>query len=758
MKHRYFIILLCLLNGIVYPIFARDDYAMKVEHDTTEVTKSVLMPEIVVSAGRVGQRSSVTYTNMDANEISKNHTVTDLPLVLNTIPNLFSYSEAGSLMGYSYLRLRGFDQSKVAVLVNGMPLNDPESHFVYWVDLPDIASSAQDIQVQRGAGQSGLGFSPFGGAINIATLQSSPWNLKLEMGYGNWNTRKRSIQYYSGLINNQWSFIGRYSKLNSDGYRDDSWSELWSAYLSIIRKHSKGEDQFNVILGNERLHLAYYGVPIDSIYARSKYNPLTAPIPQTDQFYQPHYQWVNSFQISENIKYEHTFYLSQGKGSYVQWKPQTRLSRYGLGPFTVRSSSGTDSTISKADLITEKWVAMEQIGYFPSLHLKNEMGDWIGDVEIRKNVASHWGVVNWANLVPPDAEPTPEWYRWRSVKEYLGLGLRADIKLTDHLMFSPSVTSRYISYSIDQRVGRNVQLYPGHNTQANWFFFLPKIGLTFERPEVNLISRFSISKSAREPNQSQLFEASDGVPPNFKKNNGRYWEDPIAKPEELTSIELGVKWLPNPKVFLDVAIYHHLFQNEIVPIGGLNELGEPIVGNAKSSYQTGIEIEGAVQLNPQLVWKGNISAAQAKFSDFTVYDQQLDANWDPVNTVATKLDGNDVPYVPKMITNSTFEYNLKQLTIWTSTRYVGKIPMNMRGDKKLVQPPYSTTGIGVQYNVNISKELQLTFDTRVNNVFDRKYAAGGYFYEYPSPDGVVQVVDYFPGTPRNYWLGVSIKL
>lgn len=726
--------------------------------DTTVVTETVLLPEIVVSAGRVGPLSSVTYTNLDAKEITKNHTVTDLPLVLNSVPNLFSYSEAGSLMGYSYLRLRGFDQSKVAVLINGMPLNDPESHFVYWVDLPDIASSAQDIQVQRGVGQTGIGFSPFGGAINIATLQSSPWKVKSEIGFGNWNTRKRSIQFYSGQINNQWSFLGRYSKLNSDGYRDDSWSELWSAYLSIIRKHSKGEDQFNVILGNERLHLAYYGIPLDSIFAKSRNNPLSAPIPQTDHFYQPHYQWLHSYQLAKNLVYDHTLYLSQGKGSYVQWKPNAKLARFGLGPFTVRASDGTDSTISRADLVTEKWVAMEQVGWLPTIKYRTIWGDWYGDFELRKNVASHWGVVNWASKSPDDTEPTPEWYRWRSVKEYAGIGLRAELKLTEKFIFNPSLTTRYIDYTIDQKVGRNVSLYPGHNTRASWFFVLPRIGLTFEEPSWKVISRLSISRSAREPNQSQLFEASDGVPPNFKKFNGKYWEDPIAKPEELTAVEFGTKWHPNLNVLMDFAMYYHLFKNEIVPIGGLNELGEPIVGNAKASYQYGIEVESIVRISDHLNWKGNVSIAKAKFSDFTVYDQQLDANWDPIGTVATKLNGYDVPYVPSLITNSTLEYNWKTLLFWTSTRYVGKVPMNMRGDRKLVQPPYSITGIGIQYDIPLMKEFQMTLDTRVNNIFNRTYAAGGYFYEYPSPDGVVQVNEFFPGTPRNYWVGFAIKL
>lgn len=751
----FVLLLYIFLSSVESSEIQTDDMQFVVNDSANQ--KNIFLPEITVSAGRVTQKSTTSYSNLDATEIAKLHTASDLPMLLTFLPNLYSYSESGSGLGYSYLRIRGFDQAKIAVLINGMPLNDPESHLVYWVDLPDVASSAQDIQVQRGAGNSGLGFSPFGGAVNVATLKQSPFRLKFEVGYGSWNTRKRTLQFSSGELDNRWSVVGRYSKLNSNGYRKDSWVDLWSTYLSSIRKHSKGEDQFNIILGYEKLHLAYFGVPLDSIQQKSKWNPLSAPIPQTDNFYQPHYQWLSTYQLDKNLKYSHTVYVSQGKGSYIQWKPNEDLTEYGLGPFTIHSSTGSDSTITSADIVTEKWVAMEQMGYFPKMEYENKWGKWIGEVELRKNVSSHWGTVNWANQIPLHTEPTPEWYRWRGVKQYLGMSISSETPITSRLTTNSALTYRMIDYTLDQNVGRNVLLFPGHNVIANWNFFLPRIGMTYDAGNKIGLFRASVAQSAREPNQSQLFEASDGVLPNFKSYSGKSWEDPIAKPEQLTSLELGWKNIQQ-KFYSDVVMYYHMFRNEIVPIGGLNELGEPILGNAKSSYQIGLEMEGGVYLKEDLMWKGNVSFANAKFSNFTVYDQQLDSNWSTIGTVTTKLNGNQVPYIPSLLANSTLEYQWNSIQIWSTTRYSGEIVMNMRGDENLNQPPYSTTSIGLKYQIPKWQGKTFTVDARVENLFNRIYAAGGYFYEYPTPDGIVQVNEFYPGSPRNVWVGFSLTL
>lgn len=527
--------------------------------------------------------------------------------------------------------------------------------------------------------------------------------------------------------------------------------------MSAARIRKNGSDRLNILLGQERLGLAYYGVPMDSIRANPKFNPLSAPVDQVDQFSQPHFQWLSQENLAPNLKYSHTLYLSQGKGSYIQWKPDRELADYGIGPVTVKSSTGSDSLVTNGDIVREKWVAMLQTGWLPRMEYNAAWGDLFGELELRKNNANHWGVVNWSSISAPGVPPQPEYYRWVGVKEYFGIAVNAQWHATPKLLVSPGLSVRRISYDIDQKLGLNSQLYPGYNTSANWTFLLPRLGVVYDFGNFGL-GRLSIARSAREPAQSQLFEAGDGGTPQFRSQNGNTWEDPLAEPEELTSIELGFRHEKKEQYRFDVSVYYNLFQNEIIPVGGLNDLGEPRLGNAKSSYQLGFELDGAMKLPMGLLAKGNFSYAQAKFSDYMVYDQQLDANWSQTGTKATKLNGNAVPNIPSILTSGTLEYRNDGFELWSTVRYVGKIVLNNRGDSDYSLPPFSVTSVGWRYKLPDVLAIGLQLDARVENLFDRSYASSGYFYEYASPDGIVTVNEFYPGAPRNYWFGFNIRM
>ncbi len=736
--------------------FAAENGASLLAANDTTHHKDVLLPTITVEAGRVGTQSPTTFTNLNSDEISHRNTVADLPMVLNTVPGMFSYADAGSPVGYSNLRLRGFDQSKVSVMINGMPLNDPETHMVYWVDLPDIAASAEDIQVQRGAGGSMLGLAPFGGAVNLVTMRNGEPGIQGEYGYGTWNTRKTGFQYSSGLLNNQWSFNGRFSKLNSDGYRNDSWTDLWSAYLSAARVQEHGVDRFNVILGNEHLGLAYYGIPMDSILAGSKYNPLSSPIPQADKFQQNHYQWLTSHDINSDWKYSHTLYLSTGIGSYVEWYPGSDLSYYGIPPIHEFNSTGGDSIVTTGDVADELWVSITQVGWLPRVVYTQPWGSVTGELEVRGNVSDHWGVVDWSSVTPPGGLPQPEYYRWHSSKEFYGGAVSGEYHASDKLLLSAGLSLRHITNIIHQNFSDSTY-YPGYSTKADWTFFLPRAGAVYDFGKIGM-GRFSVAQSASEPTQAQLFDADYAGTPAFNNHSGMNYTDPIAKPEQLTSFELGFRHHPNDDYLVDVAVYYNLFHNEIIPTGGIDSLGRVRVGNANRSYQFGIELDGGVKLPAGFSLKGNLAYEVAKFSDYTVYDQLADS----AGTVkATKLDGNAVPKVPTLLTSGTLAYEYHSIEAWTTTRYVGQIPLNRRGESEFHLPPFGVTGIGLRYTlpeINAMKGVTLQVNARVENLFDRRYAAAGDYDEYATDTGIATENSFYPGAPRNVWFGVGVKM
>ncbi len=737
------------ITALLFLSFQFTSLAAPPPADDSTGIKHVLRKPITVEAGRATDRSPVTFTNLSANEISRRNSATDLPMVLNTVPGIYSYSEAGSGLGYSYLRIRGFDQSKVAVMVNGMPLNDPESHMVYWVDLPDVAASAEDIQVQRGSGASLLGMSPFGGAVNLTTLHDAEPGIRGEFGFGSWQTRRTSFQFASGLVNNKWIFTGRYSKLTSNGYRDDSWTDLWSGYLSASRTEKTATDRFNVILGKENLGLAYDGISLAEIDDGSKYNDLSGPVKQSDDFWQPHFQWQTERTLDPDLKYDHTFYVSSGKGSYVQWKPDTKLARYGIGNIGGRG-----------DIVRQKWVAMSQVGWLPRIVWSQPWGDFTGAVEIRSNNANHWGVVNWSSVAPTGQLPQPEYYRWTSTKEYLGFAGSVQYHTSPRLLLSAALSVRKIDYIIHQQVGANSTEFPGYSTTASWTFILPRVGMVYDFGAAGL-GRFSIAQSAREPSQSQLFEPSDGLSdskPNFRTQNGNSWEDPYAKPEELTSFEAGFRHQSNDGWHYDAAMFYNLFRNEIIPIGGMNSNGEFVQGNAKASYQTGVELEGGLPLLAGFGLHGSLSYELAKFSDYTVTDPLVDSLDNPIGSKATQLDGNDVPNIPSLLASGTLEYRYQKLETWFTGRYVGKIVLNNRNESDKVLPPYGVADIGLRYTLPEIEGVTVQLDTRVENLFDRKYAAGGGFSEAPTATGIATYNWYYPGAPRNFWIGLNVKM
>ena len=319
--------------------------------------------DIVVTADRAQTGvSSIAFDNFSSDEISRDYTVGEFPLLLETSPNLFSYSDAGSALGYSYMKIRGFDDKRIVTYINGVPLNDPEDHATYFVDIPDFAANVEDVQVQRGVGNSLYGDASFGGSVNIVTnIFTRPRQTTLTAGYGEYTSGgksvsdlyKQSVEYSTGLIDGRWTFSGRFSKQKSGGFRYNSWYEGWSYYFAIGRLDPNMSTELYVYGGPMRMHLAYYGAGRSDIEQDRRANPYNTYSNQTDNFNQPHYHLHNTYRFNDHTTLSNTFYYIRGKGYYEQFKDDRDYTEYDL---TALSDS------SSGDLVRQKWVFKNQVG------------------------------------------------------------------------------------------------------------------------------------------------------------------------------------------------------------------------------------------------------------------------------------------------------------------------------------------------------------------------------------------------------------
>ncbi|RKX25420.1 MAG: hypothetical protein DRP47_09840, partial [Candidatus Zixiibacteriota bacterium] len=440
--------LLEIAKGIKRVTFSSVGYQSRqfqIDKIPTEVVlkrKCYKLSPIIVSANRAAVGiTPIAFENITEEEIERDYTVGEFPLLLKATPNLYTYSDAGSSLGYSYMRIRGFDDKRIATYINGVPLNDPEDHATYFFDLPDFASNITDIQVQRGVGNSLYGDASFGGAINIVTTGfGRERQVTLTAGYGEYTSNgksvsdiyKQSIEYSSGLVDGRWLFGGHFSKQKTGGYRYNSWYEGWSYYFSIARLDPRMTTELHIYGGPIRAHLAYYGVGRETLKNDHRANP---GIPgwddltysnYTDNFNQPHYQLYNRYEISDNISLSNTFYYIRGKGYYEQLKVGRGYAEYNI-------DTSVTGGVEYGDIVPQKWVKKNQYGWNPRLDIEHEHGTHSFGGSFYLFDSEHWGQVVWAEHVSNDIAPQHMYYRHTAEKQVASFFAQEYYRLTDRL-------------------------------------------------------------------------------------------------------------------------------------------------------------------------------------------------------------------------------------------------------------------------------------------------------------------------------------
>jgi iron complex outermembrane receptor protein len=713
----------------------------------------ILQNEIIISSTRAGSKLPVTFEDISNSKIKSANQGKDLPLILSESMSAVATSDAGNGMGYTALRIRGTDMSRINVTVNGIPLNDPESHNVFWVDLPDVASSTDNIQIQRGVGTSTNGAAAFGASINLLTssLQSDPY-AEISTIAGSYNSFKISGLFGTGLIREHWSFNGRVSGMQSDGFIDRASSDLFSYHLNSSYTNPKSSLRFNLISGNEVTYQAWDGIPGFILDTNRTYNGMGAYYDatgklryydkETDNYRQTHYQLLYSRQILPQLYFNAAGHYTKGKGYYEQYRESDDLADYGImpvllnAPFVVQQGDTLffpDSLISQADLIRRKWLDNDFAGITYSFDWKSGPlhssigGSW------NHYTGRHFGTVIWSEIAL-SALPDLEWYRSKAIKKDFNIFAKASYDLNGMISFFADLQLRTIKYGIDGIDDDSRDITQEHS----FGFFNPKAGLTITINEKNS-TYISYAVAHREPNRDNFVDAD----PNR----------PGPTPETLFDLEFGHKY-QGEKLSLGSNIYWMNYRDQLVLTGAINDVGAAVMVNIPESYRLGFEFNSKLQAGKLLSWEVTATLSQNKIKRFTEYVD----NWDSWGQESIVHKNTNLAFSPALIAGSNIHITpINHLSINLITKYVGRQYLDNTQDNSRMLAPYLLNDLrfSLAFHPRFVKEVMLNIF--INNLFNRQYESNAWVYRYVL-DGEYRKLDgYYAQAGVNFMAGITLK-
>lgn len=705
----------------------------------TMVGASVLADEVIVTATRATLVDPVAQSTIKKEEIEKRNLGQDMPYILNLNPSTVVSSDAGAGVGYTSFRIRGTDHTRINVTVNGIPLNDAESHGTWWVDLPDFASSVDNIQIQRGVGTSTNGAGAFGATVNLQTfnLRKSPY-AEINSSFGSYRTFKNSILLGTGLINDRFTFNARFSKINSDGYIDRASSDLTSYSLSGGYYGEKDILKVIYVSGKEKTYQAWNGVPSYILDTNRTYNGIGQYTDkdgnikyyenETDNYLQNHLQVFYSREIIKKLYLNLAFHYTKGKGYYEQYKEDRKFSDYGMDDVIV----GTD-TMRQSDMIRQKWLDNDFYGITYSLTYKKKKWNLIFGGAWNSYHGNHFGKVIWTQ-VAEKGKYEHEWYRNRGLKTDFNIYSKLNYRLVSSLNLFADMQLRKIWYEIDGIDDDQRIITQSHN----YFFFNPKLGLNYYISE-NHRTFFSFSVANREPNRDNLVDADlSGQVPTF---------------ETLYDYELGYQFSSRASK-LELNIYFMDYNNQLVLTGQINDVGAPVMVNVRDSYRAGLEITAGFQLTPKLSWELNTTFSRNKILDFTDYTD----DWDTWTQRTEHLGTTDLSFSPNIIAGSSISFKvLKDLDVSFISKYVSKQYIDNTSNNERILKPYFVNDLSFDYNIQTSIVKNISIKLLVNNIFNSMYETNAWIYKYYYNDTEQFLDGYFPQAGINFLTGVQFK-
>ena len=733
------------------------------ENLTIKLSPEIIPSQTVLVEGSIGKKgiTPVTFDKVTRKEIQESYTVQDIPKYLSTLPSTTFYSENGNGIGYNYLSIRGFDQRRISVSINGIPQNDPEDHNVYWLDFPDLLASTDLIQVQRGAGNGASGYPAIGGSINIitSTFTNDP-QTNFFAASGSYNTRKYSASFSSGLIDKKYSVYAKLSQILSSGYRLGSWVKFNAYHVSAVRYDDKLTTQVNFYGGPIADGLAYTGLPKFAIknrdlrkanysYWEADQNGYTYTLQrrptEIENFSQPHYELLNEYRFNDNLTLNSALFLVTGDGFFDfdgSWADTTYL--------RLTSENGFNPSQNPGNVLIRAQVNNTQFGWIPRMSYKHQNGELIIGAEIRKHKSDHWGSINYGENLPVGITKDFRYYYYNGGKDIINGFVHEEYNVSSMFNVLGEIQAAYHKYRLYN------EKYLGHDFSVSNLFINPRLGVNAKfTSDLNVyLSYARVSREPRLTNYYDAAESSGGAVPQFKQNaDGSYnYDEPLVKPETMNDFELGSSYQTRD-LNLTLNLFYMLFDNEIVKNGQVDRFGQPITGNVKSTVHTGVEFSGILNLVQGFKLVGNVT-----FSKNTIEDgrQYLGEN------EFLDLSGNRISGFPDFLANFGISYNDYGVFLQFTGRYVGAFYSD-NYDNKIIQylnqhpdfvsysdnknEAYFTADFSGSYEFNLFSALNSSkVFIQINNVFDNLYSANAIGPEF------------FPAAERNFLAGIRIGL
>ncbi|MGB5270326.1 MAG: TonB-dependent receptor [Eudoraea sp.] len=705
-------------------------YAQQQESDTTTL-KKIVLDEVFVSAIRVTQETPVTFSNLEKDKIMPRNLGQDIPVLMNFLPAVVTTSDAGAGVGYTGIRVRGSDATRVNVTINGIPYNDSESHGTFWVNLPDFASSTESLQLQRGVGTSTNGAGAFGASLNILTDATSQEAYgHISTSYGSFNTMRNNIKFSTGLLNEHIEISGRLSRITSDGYIDRASSKLDSYFLQGSYVDDNTLIKALLFGGHEVTYQSWFGIDAETLATNRTFNPAGIYTDENgntqfydkeeDNYKQDHFQLLWNEAISPLWSTNIAFHYTKGRGYFEQFREDDDFATYGFSPIVVDGEE-----VNTTDLIRRRWLDNDFYGTVFSANYKKDRTNLIIGGGWNSYNGDHFGEVIWARFAGNSI------IRDRYYDD--------DSKKTDFNMFGK------INYEISQNWKlfgdlqfRNVRYKAnGDDTGVvddTFNFFNPKVGVTYDLNNANNLY-LSFAVANREPNRND-------------------YENGNPKPEKLNDFELGWRYV-SPSVQLSTNLYYMRYKDQLVLTGELNDVGAPLRANVGDSYRLGLEVDASMSIGKRFKLQPNIALSTNKNIDFLFQRDGELQNLGNTN-IAFSPDivvGNILTYMP----NEKFQMSLL-------TKYVGKQFMGNIDSEGSVLEDYSQTDFNIQYTFNINSFIKsIVLTGLINNIFDAKFVSNGYFFTYDddfSNPGTITTIEgagYYPQAGINFLLGATFN-
>lgn len=704
--------------------FTRTDAVIELEPG------SLFLQPLEVRSIRAADKAPFAKTNIGKEEIVKTNLGQDIPFLLNQTPSVVINSDAGNGVGYTGIRIRGTDATRINVTLNGIPYNDAESMGTFFVNLPDFSSSVNSIQVQRGVGTSSNGAAAFGATINLSTNEfNDKAYTEFNNSFGSFNTRKHTLKAGTGLLGKHFTVDARVSSIQSDGYIDRASSNLKSFYVSGAWLNQKSSLRLNVFSGKEKTYQAWYGVPQALLETDRTNNPAgteKAGSPydnQTDNYTQTHYQLFFNHAFNSFWSLQTAAFLTRGYGYYEEYKANQRFASYGLPNPVVNGS-----TVTRTDLVRQRWLNNYFYGQNMSLQYRKQGNEFTLGGGWSTYVGDHYGTLPW--LQTGTAPSGYRYYNNPALKKDANLFAKWQQTILKNLFGFVDLQYRHVRHTM-----RGFQNNPLLLVDRNFNFFNPKIGITYRNNNWQAFVSYAIGH--KEPNRDD-FEAGIISQP---------------KAEKLKDLEAGIDYRQS-NLQIGANFYYMNYINQLVLTGQINDVGAYTRFNVPKSYRLGVELQATWKPAIWLSVGGNLTISKNKIKSFTEYTD----NYDSGNQDAVQRKNTDIAFSPATVAGTQLMfYPAKQFEMGVLGKYVGRQYMDNSQLNRSKLNAFATQDVRISYSFahKVFKQIQLI--AQVNNLFNKLYEPNGYSYSYTSGGVLYTDNGYYPMAGRNFMVAVNLR-